>query len=265
MRILYSTIITTTMVSLFCSGLVVAQSDDVQKGLDIAKAIDQRDSGWGSFSAQMEMILENRAGKTSTRKIESRQLEVSSDGDKSLSLFKEPRDVKGTAMLTFSHGLDDDDQWLYLPAIKRVKRIASKNRSGPFMGSEFAFEDLGSQEVDKFTYTYLRDEACGEDMQCTVSERIPAYKNSGYKRQITWIDKTEFRPVKIEFYDRKDSLLKTLTMAGYQEYNGFWRADTFKMENHQTGKKTILHWKNYDFSVNFSERDFNKNALKRLL
>jgi len=252
-----------------CGGLMMslnlfAQTPE-ERGLEIAVAADQRDSGWGSMRAQMEMILENRAGKTSTRKIETRQLEVEGDGDKSLSLFKEPRDVSGTAMLTFSHGLDADDQWLYLPALKRVKRISSKNQSGPFMGSEFAFEDLGSQEVEKYSYKYLRDEPCGEDMQCIVSERYPQYKNSGYKRQITWIDKDQYRPVRIEFYDRKDSLLKTLDFIGYQEYNGYWRADQFRMENHQTGKKTVLNWHDIEFGVGLNERDFNQNALKRLM
>ena len=97
----------------------------------------------------MVMTLKNRAGKTSRRIIRIKTLESKGDGDKSLSLFDEPADVKGTSMLTYSHGLKPDDQWLYLPALKRVKRINSRNKSGPFMGSEFAFEDLGSQEVEK--------------------------------------------------------------------------------------------------------------------
>lgn len=258
-----------TIISVLCCSLLLgpaawAQSAE-DKGLEIAIATDERDSGWGSMRAQMEMILENRAGKTSTRKIESRQLEVEGDGDKSLSLFKEPRDVSGTAMLTFTHGLDPDDQWLYLPALKRVKRISSKNQSGPFMGSEFAFEDLGSQEVEKYSYKYLRDEACGDDMQCFVSERYPEYENSGYSRQVVWTDKAEYRPIKMEFYDRKNSLLKTLDFSVYKEYNGYWRADHFRMENHQTGKKTILNWHDYEFGIGLNERDFNQNALKRLM
>jgi outer membrane lipoprotein-sorting protein len=250
--------------SLLVSAVADAMTAEEQ-GLEIAVAADKRDSGWSSMRANMVMTLEDRSGRTSTRKIESRQLEVEGDGDKSLSLFKEPRDVSGTAMLTFTHGLDADDQWLYLPALKRVKRISSKNQSGPFMGSEFAFEDLGSQEIEKYTYKYLRDEACGEGLNCTVSERYPEYQNSGYSRQITWIDKAEFRPLKIEFYDRKNSLLKTLSFIKYQEYNGYWRADQFRMENHQNGKKTILDWTDYELGIGLSERDFNKNALKRLL
>ena len=242
-----------------------AQSPE-ERGLEIAAATNDRDSGWKHITADMEMILRNRTGKESRRKISYRQLEVTGDGDKSLSLFMEPRDVAGTAMLTFTHGLEPDDQWLYLPSIKRVKRISSKNKSGPFMGSELAFEDLGSQETEKFTYKYLRDEACGASFECYVVERYPEYENSGYKRQISWIDKEHYRTIKIEYYDRKDSLLKTLDFEGYNEYLGkFWRADRFEMVNHQTGKSTTLLWTNYDFERELQDNDFNQKALKRLL
>ncbi len=238
-----------------------------EKGLQIAIESDKRDSGWVNVSSEMEMILRNRAGKESKRKITNRNLEVDGDGDKFLSLFKQPRDVEGTAMLTFSHGLEPDDQWLFLPSIKRVKRISSKNKSGPFMGSEFAFEDLSSQEVDKYAYKLLKEEACAE-FDCHVLQRIPQYKNSGYTKQIVWLDKAEYRPMKIEFYDRKDSLLKTLVYTGYQEYktnNGsYWRPDQMEMSNHQTGKSTTLSWSNYDFETALSDKDFNQNALKRL-
>ncbi len=235
-----------------------------QKGLRIAKEADAKDTGFGDFTADMVMTLKNRAGKTSTRFIRIKTLEGHNDGDKSLSLFDEPADVKGTAMLTFSHGLKPDDQWLYLPALKRVKRINSRNKSGPFMGSEFAFEDLGSQEVEKYHYKYLREEPCGKGWKCHVIERTPAYKYSGYSKQHVWLDSKEYRPVKVVFYDRKGSKLKTLTSSGFKQYLGrYWRPATMNMVNHQTGKSTILQWKNYKFRTGLSNRDFNKNALKR--
>ena len=138
-----------------------AQSPE-EKGLEIAMAAKAYDRGFTDFTANMVMTLKNKSGQTSKRLIRIRSLEVEGDGDKSLSIFDEPADVKGTKMLTYSHGLEADDQWLYLPALKKVKRISSRNKSGPFMGSTFAFEDLSSQEVEKYTYKYLRDEACGE-------------------------------------------------------------------------------------------------------
>ena len=235
-----------------------------EKGLAIAIAADERDTGFVDQVANMVMILRNRKGQESTRNIRSRTLEVEGDGDKFLSIFDKPADVKHTAVLTYSHGLEPDDQWLYLPALKRVKRINSRNKSGPFMGSEFAFEDLGSQEVEKYSYKFLRDEACGE-WECYVIERYPEYEYSGYTRQVGWIDKAEYRVVKIEFYDRKNSLLKTLTYSGYQEYIGhYWRPDEMFMQNHQTGKSTLLKWSDYKFKTEVADRDFNPNALPRL-
>lgn len=240
-----------------------AQSAE-DKGLEIAKAARAYDSGFGDFTADMVMTLKNKSGETSTRFIRIRTLEVEGDGDKSLSIFDEPKDVKGTAMLTYTHGLEADDQWLYLPALKRVKRISSRNKSGPFMGSTFAFEDLGSQEVEKYSYTFLREEACG-DWQCYVIERKPAYKHSGYTRQVAWLDKEAYRIVKSEYYDRKKALLKTLTASDFLQFlDHYWRPGRMDMVNHQNGKSTLLEWKNYAFQTGLSDGDFRSQALKRL-
>ncbi len=234
-----------------------------EQGLAIATEADRRDKGFGDSSATLKMILRNKQGDQSVREVRVRTFEIEGDGDKGLSVFDSPPDVKGTAFLTFSHVTGPDDQWLYLPALKRVKRISSKNKSGPFMGSEFAYEDISSDEVDKYTYRYLRDEPCGE-LDCFVIERYPVDKNSGYTRQLVWIDKTEYRPQKIDYYDRKNAHLKTLTFHEYSRYlDKFWRAMRYEMANHQTGKSTTLLWQEYRFRTGLTERDFDKNSLKR--
>ncbi len=243
--------------------LVHAQSAE-QRGLEIAQAAKSYDKGFTDFTAKMTMTLKNKAGKTSRRNIRIKTLEVEGDGDKSLSIFDEPADVKGTAMLTFSHGLEPDDQWLYLPALKKVKRISSRNKSGPFMGSTFAFEDLGSQEVEKYSYKFLREEACGE-WQCYVIERKPEYKHSGYTRQVAWLDKEAYRLVKVDFYDRKKALLKTLVASDFNQYLGhYWRPGKMHMVNHLNGKSTLLEWADYQFQTGLTDRDFRSQALKRL-
>ena len=234
-----------------------------EKGLAIAVEDDKRDNGFVDYQAKMEMILKNRHGEESVRYMRSKNLEVVGDGDKSLIIFDRPRDIKGTALLNFTHKTGTDDQWLYLPALKRVKRISSANKSGSFMGSEFAYEDVTSQEVEKYTYKWIRDETL-DDMECFVIERYPAYKNSGYTRQMVWLDKKEYRMMKIDFYDRKNALLKTQTFRGYRQYlNTFWYPDEMYMENHQTGKNTLLKWSDYKFKNRFKNKDFNKNSLKR--
>ncbi len=235
-----------------------------EKGLAIATEAAVRDDGFGDYTADMEMILTNKHGRQSTRAIRTKTLEVQGDGDKSLSIFDTPRDVKGTAFLTFSHKKRDDEQWLYLPALKRVKRINSRNKSGSFMGSEFAYEDIASQEVEKYTYKFLREEEY-QGQPCFVSESYPVdSKNSGYTKRISWVDTEHYRLQKVDFYDRKQSLLKTLTVQGYHQYLGkFWRADAMTMVNHQTGKSTRLIWKNYKFRTGLTARDFNATSLKR--
>lgn len=233
------------------------------KGLAIATEADRRDEGFTDYRASMSMLLRNKQGEESQRYMDTRVLEVTDDGDKTLIVFNQPRDVKGTALLTFSHKTGDDDQWLYLPALKRVKRIASRNKSGPFMGSEFAFEDLSSQEIEKYTYKYIRDEVLDEQ-DMFVFERYPVDKNSGYSRQLVWLDKAEYHTFRVEFYDRKKSLLKTLVFRGYQQYlDQYWRAEEMFMENHQTGKSTLLGWEGYQFRTGLKDGDFTRNSLKR--
>ena len=250
-------------VSLFLVPALAFAETAEEKGLVIALETDKRDDGFGDSTAKMTMVLKNKAGRTSLRYIRFKTLEVKGDGDKSLSIFDRPRDIKGTAMLTFSHPIKPDDQWMYLPALKRVKRISSRNKSGPFMGSEFAFEDLGSQEIEKYSYKWLRDEQFG-GLDCFVIERRPTYEHSGYTKQEVWIDKGEYRVQKADYYDRKNSLLKTQTFSGYKQYlNQYWRPDQMDMINHQTGKSTKLTWENYTFRVGLKESNFNRNSLKR--
>ncbi|MCP8900598.1 outer membrane lipoprotein-sorting protein [Gilvimarinus xylanilyticus] len=239
-------------------------SDASQKrGLNIAREADRRDAGFGDTSSQMAMVLRNRHGEQTERRMRSKTLEQQNDGDKTLIVFDNPRDVKGTAFLSFTHKTGPDDQWLYLPALKRVKRISSSNKSGPFMGSEFAFEDLSSQEIEKYTYRYLRDEHF-DARDHFVIERIPVDPKSGYSRQEVWLDKSEYRVWKIDFYDRKGEHLKTLTASNYRQHlDQYWRAETFEMVNHQTGKSTELTFTQWQFQNGFSDRDFNKNSLKR--
>ncbi len=236
-----------------------AQSAET-RGLEIAKAADLADKGFESSIVVLKMILKNRNGQTSEREMSTKTLELDVDGDKSLITFNTPKDVKGTATLTFTHKIGSDDQWLYLPSIKRVKRISSNNKSGPFMGSEFAYEDLSSQEVEKYSYKFIKAEG-----GLLLVEQDPVDPKSGYTRRIVSYNKDKgYRLEKVEFYDRKNSLLKTLIYSDYKQYKGkHWRASTMKMVNHQSNKETTLQFSEYDFNSQLSDEDFSQNALKR--
>lgn len=253
------------MLNLILPTLPLLADTPEKKGLAIAREMEKRDDGFGDSRVDIKMVLKNRHGQSSERVLRILTLETKEDGDKNLTVFDTPKDIKGTAFLTYSHKKNDDDQWLYLPALKRVKRISSRQKSGSFMGSEFAYEDFSNPELEKYTYKWLRDEKVAGS-SCHVIEKYPVDRRySGYTRLVVWVDQKEFRLVKTEFYDRKDALLKTLTVNGYRKYlDKFWRANEMSMVNHQTGKSTTLVFTDYRFSTGLKERDFSKNSLRRI-
>lgn len=241
-----------------------------EKGLEIAREWKQRDIGWVDYRANVKMVLMNKHGQKSVRNFKYITMEMTKDekrvdGDKVLVIFDLPKDVKGTTLLTYSHFQRDDDQWLYLPAIKRTKRISSHNKSGSFVGSEFAYEDITFAEVEKYDYKWEYEEVY-DGFDCDVVARYPLDKeNTGYLFQRVWYDKEHRRIHKIDFYDRKETLLKTQSFKTYKKYLGYiWRAYDELMVNHQTGKKTSLTWSDFQFHIGLTERKFNKSSLNRI-
>lgn len=235
-----------------------------QSGLTIFQEVDRRASGYQDLTVDLEMTLRNSRGRESQRSLKIRQLEVPDDGDKLLVIFDTPKTIRGTALLSHSHKFLPDDQWLYLPAVKRVKKITSRNRSGPFLSSEFAYEDLALQEVEKYRYRLI--ETVQIDNQAYfIVERSPVDEYSGYLRQVVKLDVAELRIHQIVYYDRRDNLLKTLEVNGHHKHLGrFWKAEHMYMTNHQTGKSTELRWQNYAFATGLDDdRDFSTNALRR--
>lgn len=226
----------------FINGATVAAEDSEQKGLSIAMLADSADAGWRSYRAKGEMILRDADGKESVRALESLNFERDSkvEGDWLLIIFRSPLDIKGIVSLTHSKiEPQNDDQWIFLPSEKRVKRISSSNRAGKFVSSEFSFEDLSSQEVANYTYKWLRDEPCprNESLKCHVVDTIPRNSRSGYSHRTVWIDNEAYRQWQIQFLNRRGDLEKTLSSTAFNKYNNrHWRPSKITMVNVQTGK-----------------------------
>lgn len=234
-----------------------------EKGLNIALETERRDAGFGDYVVEGEMTLISAAGERATRVMEMKTLEVTGDGDKRLVTFSRPQDVRGTVSLTYSHGLQPDDQWIFLPALGRTKRLAARDKTGSFVGSEFAFEDIGSWEVKKYRYRWLRDEVV-DGIDCYVVENTPAYEFSGYSRQEEWVRKDIYHPHKIVYYDTNGRLLKTLHFRDYAQYQGkYWRPAEMVMENHQNNNRSIIQWSNYRFGTGLTDADFQPTNLMR--
>jgi len=251
------------MIKLALSTLLTTASLYAIPNIDVAKQNDKIMSNFEDAKSKMTMTLINANGQTKIRKMQSRTLEIDG-GDKSLMEFLSPADVKGTKFLNYEHAKKDDDQWLYLPALKRVKRISSKNKSGAFMGSEFSYEDISSFNIDKYDY---KDNEAKEDTHngkdVYIVERFPNYKYSGYTKQVSYVDKNTFLTLQVDYYDRKKSLLKSAYFTEYKLINGVYRNGKIEMKNFSNSKSSILTWDEETIKNGLSSKDFHKRVLKK--
>lgn len=250
-----------------CLAPVAATSSDAARGIEIMTAQDRKDAGWGTVRVAGEMILVTPNGNVS-RAFELARTERASrsKGDNSRMTFQTPADVKGTVLLT--HGNvepKDDNQWLYLPATRSARRIASANRTGKFLSSEFSFEDMGGSELEDNTYAWLKDEACPGNggLTCHVVAAVPKNKRSGYKQRTIWLDSREYRVFQTEYINRRGALEKRLTSSGYKNYGGHWRPTMLDMVNLQTGKRTVLKWSGYSFGARVSASEMSPQKLSQ--
>ena len=265
MKYLISIVITLTI---WCTSLS-AQTNE-EKGLEIIEKSIALDNGFIDSTVEGQMVLKDKSGNESVRKFKNLIFEELDDtlGDKSIIVFTEPRDVKGTSLLTHAKiEPQDDDQWLYLPALKRVKRISSSNRTGKFVSSEFSYEDLSTDEPEDYTFTWIEDGPCLTEtsLTCHLVEATPKNKKSGYSKRVIYVDTDEFLYQSVKFYNRRGDLEKELHFKGYQKYlDKYWRADTLEMTNLQTGKSTVIAWENYQFQTNLSLNDFKPEKLAKM-
>jgi hypothetical protein len=246
-----------------------ANTESERQGYDIAARADASDLGFSDSQVDARMILRNAAGQETARELSFQTLERTGldVGDKSIVLFHTPRDVEGTALLSHAHILEPDNQWIYLPSLARVRRISSANKSGPFVGSEFSFEDLTALELNKYEYDFQgTDEitVAGETMVVDVVASTPRYENSGYTRLVTYIDQEVHQIRRIEYFDRRGDLLKTLEASDYRNYEGVWRPHLLDMQNHQTGKSTQIVYETFEFDVGLTNNDFVRGILDRI-
>jgi hypothetical protein len=250
------------MNKLFLSFIFLSTSIFAMTSYDVAKKSEDVMSGFKDSISKMQMTLVDANGAKKVRTMKMKVLE-GKDEDKSLMEFLTPADVKGTKFLNYEHVTKDDDQWLYLPALKRVKRIASRNKSGSFMGSEFSYEDLSAFNVKKYKYSGEAKKAKLNGEEVYVIESIPVSKYSGYTKLITYVDTKTFLAKKIEYFDRKNELLKTATFEKYKKFGNVYRIAKIVMKNTQNDKTTILVWSDEKIKNGLKSKDFHKRYLKR--
>lgn len=245
--------------------LVADAADPAARGLAIFREIDRRhNQNYADFSVALTMrLMRSAQAKPVVRQLRITQLEQDS-GDRVMVVFDAPAAIRGTALLTHAHLQRDDDQWLFLPAFQRVKKITTSNKSGAFVQSEFAYEDLSVPILSKYSYRYLDQQPCGQQ-QCYLVERRAAGFSSGYGKELYWVDQTAYRIHRVEYFDARERPLKTLTLDDYRAYSPLlWKPHQMLMTNLRSGRKTELLWGDFQFAQGLqAERDFSVAALRR--
>lgn len=213
------------------------------------------------------MTLINKLGKKRARSLTILTREPPNGLRKSLIRFTSPESIRGTGLLILENKDRSDDQWLYLPALKKTKKISSQERSHSFMGSEFAYEDLHGEELEDFSYKLLRSEPL-DGHACFVIEATPVsgrkLAETGYRKRILWIRKDIFFKIKAEYYDKAGRLLKTETDEDLVEIgNRNYRMNKITMLSNQTGKKTVLNSSHRAIDTGIKDSTFTIRNLER--
>ncbi len=213
-------------------------------------------------TSTLTMTLTNKSGQTRVRKIKQFTKDFG-NVEKKIMFFIAPADVKNTSFMNWSYDGDKaDDQWIYLPALKRVKRISSDSRSDYFMGSDFTYDDLGDRKLDADTHKLLREESV-EGKDCYVVQSIPKDEDYMYSKTITWIRKDNFVGVKKEFYDEDGELLKILHIKKVEKISGFWVITHSEMDNVQKNHKTEIQLSNVKINSGVPASKFSERMMMR--
>ncbi|MBI4589539.1 MAG: outer membrane lipoprotein-sorting protein [Candidatus Rokubacteria bacterium] len=213
------------------------------------------------------MRLVNKDGAVKERRVVSYTLTGPGDLSKILIRFLAPRDVENTGLLTWEAKDGNDDQWLYLPATRKVKRIAASSKKNRFMGTDFAYEDLRPENLSLHRYTLVGSETM-DGRECYVVEAVPATErqaaDSGYSRRRLWIRKDIYYTVKQEYYDKKGALAKIAVHGGLVPVQGtIWRADDIDMQDVQAGTRTVFKVEHRAVDRGLNESLFTEAGLTR--
>ncbi len=243
----------------FCASTVNGQ----QTAQDIMVKVDQQPDG-DSRKSVIQMELINKRGSKRVRTMLSYSKDYGKD-KKTIMYFQEPADVNGTGFLTWDYSDDTktDDRWLYLPALKKTRRISgSSAKKENFMGSDFTYDDMGNRNIEADYHKVIKEVTLnGKD--CWVIESIPKNANEVYSKKVAWICKVNYMVIKVDFYDKQKALLKTLEVNDIKKVDGFWTAGSMTMTNHQVDHKTIMHFNSVAFNITLDDNLFTVNTLEK--
>ena len=213
-------------------------------------------------TSDLTMTLINKSGAQRIRKIKQFTMDLGAV-EKSIMFFLSPADVKNTSFMNWTYDTDQgDDQWIYLPALKKTKRISSDSKSDYFMGSDFTYDDLGDRKLEDDTHKLLREETL-DGKECYVVESISIDEDYMYSKTLVWVDKSNFIGVKKEFYDEDEDLLKVLAIKEIEKISGIWVIKNSEMKNVQKNHRTTIVLSNIQINTGMSASKFSERMMMR--
>ncbi|MDP8238059.1 MAG: outer membrane lipoprotein-sorting protein [Candidatus Hatepunaea meridiana] len=249
------------IVMAFITPHLTAEEND-PSGREIIMMVDNRPDG-EDIKTTLHMTLINKRGRKRERTIVSYSKEYGKD-TKSIMQFMKPADVKGVGFLSWEYDdqTKNDDRWLYLPALKKVRRIAGSSKNDYFMGTDFTYDDMGDRSVDEDEHTLLREEEI-DGIKCWVVESVPKSDDDMYSKTIKWIRQDALIAHKVEYYDRQGALLKTLTTQDVRKHQGYWTILRMEMNNIQENHRTILEMEEVEYDLGISDNLFRVSNLEK--
>jgi len=247
------------LLTVFFSLHSIQQVKSQQTGLQIMQKVYDLPTP-KDMQAELTMTLTNKQGEKRVRKLSQF---ISNDGnmEKKIMFFISPADVKGTSFMNWSYNTEkDDDQWIYLPALKRTKRISSGSKGDYFMGSDFTYDDLGDRHPNEDNHKFLREETI-QGINCYVVESTPKASGHMYAKTITWVLKDKSIGLKRDFYDANGKLLKTLEMKKYESINGYLTILETEMRNVQRNHATVISLANVKVNQGIAASKFTERSM----
>ena len=237
-----------------------AAADSKPSGREIARRMYDRDIGKDSF-AKIKMLLIDKRGHKKFRSMITAKKEYG-NLEKSYIRFTAPADIENTAFLTWENKDRDDDQFLYLPALKRVRRIVASRKKSRFVNTDYTYEDMQNRKVDEDHHRLINQEKCmGYD--CWVIESRPVDpENSQYARRISWVVKGADIPVKTEFYDKRGRKIKQYRAARLKKIDGIWTATEYEMHDLKRRHRTLMKLAEIRYNSGLEDRIFTKTYLQ---
>ncbi len=231
-------------------------------GKEIMERVDNKKSATTSKqTTKMELISKN--GSVRKRSMIGYNKDFG-EVEKTVIVFQEPSDVKGVGYLSFSYEElgKEDNRWLYLPALKKPRRISGSSSNDYFMGTDFTYDDMGDRKVEEDSHKFIKNETI-DGYDCWVVESTPKEKNYMYSKKVFWVRKDVLIAIKVDYYDRQNKLMKTLTVSDIVKIDDIWTPKKMVMNNIQKKHKTILQFENIQFNIDISNSYFSVVTLEK--